>query len=77
MKTIEITIKDLIVFALLIGVIFFVTIKFIQYEAVLNQVKLVNQVNTNTQNIQQIANILQGNQVKKPQKEVLDEQRTK
>lgn len=74
MKTIEITIKDLIIFALLIGIIFFVTIKFIQYEAMLNQVKLVNQVNTNTQNIQQIANILQGNQVKKPQKEVSNEQ---
>ena len=73
MKT-EITIKDLIIFALLIGIIFFVTIKFIQYEAALNQVKLVNQVNANTQNIQQIATILQGNQVKKPQKEVLNEQ---
>jgi len=67
---IEMTIKDLIIFALLIGIIFFVTIKFIQYEAMLNQVNLVNQVNTNTQNIQQIANILQGNQVKKPQEEV-------
>lgn len=75
MKTIEITIKDLIIFALLIGIIFFVTIKFIQYEAVLNQVKLVNQVNTNTQNIQQIATILQGSQVKKPQKEVSSERK--
>ena len=74
MTKIEITIKDLIIFALLIGIIFFVTIKFIQYEAALNQVKLVNQVNANTQNIQQIATILQGSQVKKPQKEALNEQ---
>ena len=71
MKTIEITIKDLIIFALLIGIIFFVTIKFVQYEAMLEQAKLVNQVNANTQNIQQIANILQSNQVKKPQKEAI------
>lgn len=70
---IEITIKDLIIFALFIGIIFFVTIKFIQYEAMLNQVNLVNQVSINTQNIQQIANILQGNQTKKPQKEVSNE----
>jgi len=70
MSKIEITIKDLIIFALLIGIIFFVTIKFIQYEAVLKQVNLVNQVTVNTQNIQQIANILQGSQVKKPQEEV-------
>jgi len=72
---IEITIKDLIIFALLIGIIFFMTVKFIQYEAVLSQVKLVNQVNTNTQNIQQIAMTIQRQQVKKPQEEVNSERK--
>jgi len=72
---IEITIKDLIIFALLIGIIFFVTIKFVQYEAMLNQVNLVNQINTNTQNIQQIAMTIQRQQVKKPQEEVNSERK--
>jgi len=72
---IKITVKDLIIFALLIGIIFFVTVKFIRYEAMLNQVNLVNQVNTNTQNIQQIAMTIQRQQVKKPQEEVNSERK--